>query len=75
MLEKILKEHVEYLNRIVKYKAESAERNDENGKYWAAYYEGKADGMYEIGDLVMHLGYHIVWCEDAQEFQLFKRVD
>lgn len=75
MLEKALKEYVERLNRAIKEGASFEGKDDDNSRYWSAYYEGKVTGKSDIIYILKCLGYYIVWYEETQEYQLFKKVD
>ena len=72
-MEEALKEFVEEMNRTNNERIK--EINKDDSEYLQGYYEGKYDGMLEINNLLMYVGYTINWNKETRKYQLFKRVD
>lgn len=72
-MEEALKEFVEEINQTNNERIKWNGERDAN--YEQGYCEGKLEGMLEIDNLLMYIGYTINWNEETQEYQLFKKID
>ena len=73
-LEQTLKEYVEYMNRLEGYRSEELAKVEAGGdSYWANHYTSKLEGMVEVSEILLTLGYYIM--EVNNEYKLFKVVD
>lgn len=73
-LEQTLKEYVECMNKLEGYLSEElAKAKADEDSYWVNHYTSKLEGMAEVSEILLTLGYYIM--EVNNEYKLFKVVD